>query len=70
MAIESRGVAQYQIDSELSSGITHMTLHSDGTIKHGHSYTTFGMINQEGKLLIRGLWEVGAADAVSAGLTL
>ena len=47
-----------------------MTLHSDGTIKHGHSYTTFGMVNQEGKLLIRGLWEVGAADAVSAGLTL
>ena len=42
-----------------------MTLHSDGTIKHGHSYTTFGMVNQEGKLLIRGLWEIGAADAQS-----
>ena len=42
-----------------------MTLHSDGTTKHGCSYTTFDLVNQEGKLLVCGLWEAGAADAQS-----
>ena len=44
-----------------------MTLHSDGTTKHGCSYTsyTFDLVNQEGKLLVCGLREVGAADAQS-----
>ena len=42
-----------------------MTLHSDGTTKHGHSYTTFDLVNKEGKLLVCGLREVGAADAQS-----
>ena len=66
MAIESRGVVQYQIASELSSGsCSNMTLHLDGTTKHGGFYTTFGMVNQEVKLLICGLWEAGAADAQS-----
>ena len=65
MAIESRGVAQYQIASELSRNCANMTLHSDGTTKHGHSYTTFDVINEQGKLLVCGLWEVGAADAQS-----
>ena len=66
MAIESRGVAQYQIDSELSAGsCNNMTLHSDGTTKHGRSYTTFDLVNKEGKLLVCGLREVGAADAQS-----
>ena len=64
MAIESRGVAHYQIASELSSGSSNtMTLHSDGTTKHGRSYTTFDVINKQGKLLVCGLREVGAADA-------
>ena len=66
MAIESRGVAQYQIASKLSAGsCTNMTLHSDGTTKHGRSYTTFDLVNQEGKLHVCGLREVGAADAQS-----
>ena len=66
MAIESRGVAQYQIASELSSGsCNNMTLHSDGTTKHGCSYTNFDVINKQGKLLVCGLREVGAADAQS-----
>ena len=42
-----------------------MTLHSDGTTKHGCSYTTFDLVNQEGKLLVCGLWEVRATDAQS-----
>ena len=42
-----------------------MTLHSDGTTKHGCSYSTFDLVNQEGKLLVCGLGEVGAADAKS-----
>ena len=66
MAIESREVAQYQIASELSSGsCNNMTLHSDGTTKHSRSYTTFDVINKQGKLLVCGLREVGAADAQS-----
>ena len=52
MAIESRGVAQYQIASELSENCTNMTLHSDGTTKHGRSYTTFDVINEQSKLLV------------------
>ena len=65
MAIESREVAQYQIASELSGNCTNMTLNSDGTTKHGRSYTTFDVINEQGKLLVCGLREVGAADAQS-----
>ena len=65
MAIKLRGVGQYQIASELSGNCTKMRLHSDGTTKHGPSYTTFDVINEQGKLLVCGLWEVGAADAQS-----
>ena len=42
-----------------------MTLHFDGTTKHGRSYTTFDVINEQGKLLICGLQEVGTANAQS-----
>ena len=63
---ESRELAQYRIASELSAGnCNNITLHSDGTTKHGRSYTTFDLKNQEGKLLACGLREVGAADAQS-----
>ena len=65
MAIESIGVTQYQIASELSAGCINMTLHSDGTAKRGRSYTTFDLVNQEGKLLVCGLREVGAVDPQS-----
>ena len=66
MAVESRRVAQYKIASELSAGsCTNMTLHSDGTTKHGRSFTTFDLVNQEGKLLVCGLREVRATDAQS-----
>ena len=43
-----------------------MTLHSDGTTKHGRFYTTFDLINEQSKLLVCELWEVGAADAQNA----
>ena len=65
MAIKLRGVGQYQIASELSGNCTNMRLHSDGTTKHGRSYATFDVINEQGKLLGCGLREVGAADAQS-----
>ena len=42
-----------------------MTLHSDRTTKHGCSYSTFDLVNQEDKLLVCGLGEVGTADAKS-----
>ena len=52
--------------SELSAGsCTNITLHSDGTTKHDRSYTTFDIVNQEGKLVVCGRREVGAADAQS-----
>ena len=66
MAVQSRGVTQYQIASELSAGsCTNMALHSDGTTKHGRSFTTFDLVNQEDKLLVCGLREVRATDAQS-----
>ena len=40
-------------------------LHFDETTKNGRSYSTFYIANQEGKLLICGLWKVGVADAKS-----
>ena len=42
-----------------------MALHSDGTTKHGRSFTTFDLVNQEGKLLVCGLREVRATGAQS-----
>ena len=66
IAIKSKGVAQYQIASELLAGsCINMTIHSDGTTKHDRSYTTFDLVNQEGKLLVCGLREVRATDAQS-----
>ena len=65
MAIELKGMAQYQIASELSGSCNNITLHSDGTTKHGPSYTTFDVINEQGKLLVCGPREVWAADAQS-----
>ena len=38
--------------SELSGNCTNMTLHSEGTTKHGRSYTTFNLINEPSKLLV------------------
>ena len=65
MGIEVRGMAQYHVASELSaeSECQNMTLHSDGTTKFGHSYTTFDVQKSDGKLLVVGMREVGAADA-------
>ena len=53
-----RGVAQYQITSELSGSCTNITLSSDGITKHSCSYTTFDVINEQGKLLVCGLQDV------------
>ena len=62
MGIEVRGMAQYHVASELSaeSECQNMTLHSDGTTKFGHSYTTFDVQKSDGKLLVVGMREVGA----------
>ena len=42
-----------------------LTAHSDGINKHGNSYTVSDIVNQEGKLLVCGIWKFGAADAQS-----
>ena len=64
MGIEVRSMAQYHVASELSAEFEcqNMTLHSDGTTKFGHSYTTFDVQKSDGKLLVVGMREVGAAD--------
>ena len=65
IAIKSRGVLQYQIASELSAGSCTNDTYSDGTTKDGCSYTMFEIVNEEGKLLVCALLEVGEADAQS-----
>ena len=62
--IEVQGTAEYHVASELSakSECQNMMLHSDGTTKFGHSYTTFDVQKSDGKLLAVGMREVGAAD--------
>ena len=48
-------VRQYQNGSELSGSCANMTRHSDvGKAKHGCSYRTFDVINQQGKLFVSG----------------
>ena len=58
-------MAQYHVASELSaeSECQNTSLHSDGPTKFGHSYTIFDVLKSDGKLLVVGMREVGAAAA-------
>ena len=63
MFLEARGLAQIHVATKLlDSKENPLTLYSDGTSEHGHSYTTFDV--QSGKeVFVVGLREVGGAYA-------
>ena len=67
MRIEVQDMAQYHVASELSaeSECQNLTIHSDGTAKFGHSYTSFDVPKCDGQLLFVGMKKVGAADVQS-----
>ena len=65
MFLEARGLAQTHVATKLlDSKENPLTLYSDGTSKHGHSYTTFGVQSGE-EVFNAELREVGGADAQS-----
>ena len=55
-------MAQIHAASVLSQNQGNLTLHSDGTSKHGHSYTTYNIHTSE-DVLVAGMREIGRADA-------
>ena len=57
-------MAQIHAASVLSQNQGNLTLHSDGTSKHGHSYTTYNIHTSE-DVLVAGMRETGRADALS-----
>ena len=62
---QARGLAQTHVATKLlDSKENPLTLYSDGTSKHGHSYTTFGVQSGE-EVFNAELREVGGADAQS-----
>ena len=65
MFLEARALSQIQLASVLTENTDeNLTLHSDGTSKHGHSYTTLD-VKKGDEVLVVGLREVGGADAQS-----
>ena len=65
MFLEARALSQIQLVSVLTESTDdNLTLHSDGTSKHGHSYTTLD-VKKGDDVLVVGLREVGGADAQS-----
>ena len=65
MFLEARALSQIQLASVLAENTDdNLTLHSDGTSKHGHSYTTLD-VKKGDDVLVVGLREVGGADAQS-----
>ena len=65
MFLEARALSQIQLASVLAENTDdNLTLHSDGTSKHGHSYTTLD-VKKGDDVLVMGLREVGGADAQS-----
>ena len=64
MFLEARCLAQIHVASVLSENQGNLTLHSDGTSKHGRSYTTYDIQAGEDVLVV-GMREIGGADAQS-----
>ena len=58
--------AQIQVADELRTAdfiIEENTLHSDGTLKKGHSYLTYDIKINDGTVLVAGWRSVGGGDA-------
>ena len=65
MFLETRVLSQIQLVSVLTENTDeNLTLYSDGTSKHWHSYTTLD-VKKGDNVIIVGLREVGGADAQS-----
>ena len=64
MFLEARCLGQIHVASVLSKNQGNLTLHSDGTSKHGHSNTTYDIQTGKG-ILVVGMTEIGGADAQS-----
>ena len=64
MFLEARCLVQIHVASVLSENQSNLTLHSDGTSKHGRSYTTYDIQAGEDVLVV-GMREIGGADAQS-----
>ena len=64
MFLEARCLAQIHVASVLSINQGNLTLHSDGTSKHGRSDTTYDTQTGE-DLFVLGMREVGRANAQS-----
>ena len=65
MFLEARGLAQIHVATKLlDSKENPLKLYSDGTSKHGHSYTTFDVQSGE-EVFVVGQREVGEADTQS-----
>ena len=59
MFLEARHLVQIHVASVLSENQGNLTLHSDGTSKHGRSYTTYNI--QAGEdILVVGMRDIGA----------
>ena len=59
MFLETRVLSQIQLVSILTENTDdNLTLHSDGTSKHGHFYTTLG-VKKGDNVIVLGLREVG-----------
>ena len=64
MFLEARCLAEVHVASVLSENQGNLTLHSNGTSKHGSSYTTHDVQTGE-DILVAGMREIKAADAQS-----
>ena len=64
MFLEARCLVQIHVASVLSENQSNLTLHSDGTSKHGRSYATYDIQAGEDVLVV-GMREIGGADAQS-----
>ena len=64
MFLEARCLAQIHVASVLCEYQGNLTLHSDGTSKHGRSYTTYDIQVGEDVLVV-GMREIGGVDAQS-----
>ena len=63
--LEARRLAQFQLADEFFDGwdTSNRTLQSDGTSKHGYSYSTFDVTMGDGKVLVAGMRDMSGGTA-------
>ncbi len=65
MLLEARSLSQMQVADELMKNWDNenKTLHSDGTSKHGRSFSTYDIVKYDGSCFIAGLSKVSGGDS-------